>query len=199
MIKNIFLDLDDTLNSLTLHILGMVRGLSIGTYDYHKFPTEVGYDILGAYQRLKLLEPDAEYYGDFTVETFWETVPRAAWARTPKSPQFELILEWAELFGRENVCLLTSPTKDPESLAGKLEWIHSYLPPWMHRQFLVGPRKHFCARPDALLIDDSDDNVIKFREHGGHAILVPRPWNSLHGTDTTSHLCSEFQNIMRLR
>jgi hypothetical protein len=188
LIRNIFLDLDDTLNSLTLHILGTVCGLDIGTYDYDRFPTDVGYDIIAAYDRLK-----APHFPTYTVEQFWENVPRIAWSHTPRAREFDFLLDNAlDLVGRENICLLTSPTKDPESLAGKLEWIHLNLPSWMHRQYLVGPRKHFCARPDSLLIDDSDDNVKKFREHGGNAILVPRPWNSLHGTDTKAHMISEF-------
>lgn len=196
MIQRVFLDLDDTLNSLTLHILGMVRGISVGPYDYHKFPVEVGYDILGAYERLKLREPEFQHFETFSVQTFWETVPRVAWSRTPKSPQFDYLIREAEnLVGRENVCILTTPTKDPECLAGKLEWIHDYLPSWLHRQFLIGPRKHFCARPDALLIDDSDEQVNKFREHGGQALLVPRPWNTNHVYDTDEYLRANFKYL----
>jgi FMN phosphatase YigB (HAD superfamily) len=188
MIRNIFLDLDDTLNSLTLHILGTVCNLDIGTHDYHRFPSEVGYDIIAAYEKLK-----PAGFPEYSVQEFWENVPRIAWSHTPRAPEFDWLLDQSiGLVGPENVCLLTSPTKDPESLAGKLEWIHMNLPSFMHRQYLVGPRKHFCARPDSLLIDDSDENVKKFREHGGHAILVPRPWNSLHGIDTKAHLISEF-------
>ena len=172
MIRRALLDLDDTLNSLTLHILGMVRGLDVGPYDYHRFPVEVGYDLLAAYEKLK-----PPKYESFNVQTFWESVPRAAWSHTPRSPQFDALIEYAEhLVGRENVCILTTPTKDPECLAGKLEWIHDNLPSWLHRQFLIGPRKHFCAREDTLLIDDSDEQVNKFREHGGHAILVCDPF-----------------------
>ena len=87
----------------------------------------------------------------------------------------------AEAVGRENVCITTSPTKCPESLAGKLEWIHGHFPEWMHRQYAITPRKHLFARADSLLIDDHSENIERFEAHGGHAILVPRPWNPYHG------------------
>jgi 5'(3')-deoxyribonucleotidase len=97
------------------------------------------------------------------------------------------------------ICILTGPTKDPECLAGKYEWITTVLPPYLHRQYLIGPRKQFCAHPEALLIDDSDDNVKAFRGAGGHAILVPRPWNSLHALNTTEYLQREFGRYLDLQ
>lgn len=197
MIRRVFLDLDDTLNSLTLFILGQVRGLDIGPYDYHRFPVEVGYDIMAAYEKLKREQPASQYFPEYTVETFWMqgSMPKGAWSQTPKSKQFDWLIQHAErLVGRENVCILTTPTKDPESLAGKLEWIHDFLPSWLHRQYLVGPRKHFCARHDALLVDDSDEQVNKFRENGGQAILVPRPWNTNHHLNTNEHLAERFRH-----
>jgi hypothetical protein len=200
VIRRILLDLDDTLNSLTLHILGAVRGLNVGPYDYDRFPVEVGYGIIEAYEKLKLREPNPQDFETFNVQTFWDAVPRAAWSNTPQSPQFDYLIETSEAeVGRENVCIITSPTKDPECLAGKLEWIHSNLPKWLHRQYLVGPRKHFCARPDTLLIDDSDDNCNLFRQHGGHALLVPRPWNTNHFYDTNAYLRACFDHIFVMR
>ena len=71
----------------------------------------------------------------------------------------------------------------PESLAGKLDWIHCFMPPWMHRQYAITPRKYLFARSDALLIDDLERNTQRFEQEGGHSILVPRPWNQLWGLD----------------
>lgn len=190
MIRRIFLDLDDTLNSFTMYVLGRM-GCRVGHYDYHLFPQDCGYDILGAYNRLR-----AEVFPELTKPQFWNSITRDVWASAPKSQEFDFILNRAEsLVGRDNVCILTSPTIDPDSLAGKLEWIHKFLPHRLHRQFLVGPCKHFCARPDSLLIDDSDDKCDKFRAAGGHAILVPRPWNSLRDTNTRQHLNTEFYTL----
>ena len=110
------------------------------------------------------------------------------------SAEFPFLLGWCEsLVGQENVCLLTSPTIDPDCLAGKLEWIHEFTPKWLHRQYLVGPCKQFCAHPEALLIDDSDKNVNKFRDWGGQAVLVPRPWNTNHTLNTMENLAHAFE------
>jgi len=35
------------------------------------------------------------------------------------------------------------------------------------------------ANENTILIDDNEDNVVRFVREGGHAILVPAPWNSL--------------------
>lgn len=195
MIRRIMLDLDDTINSFTMSILGSVLGLNVGPYDYQKYPVELGYDIVGAYNKLRLGQPTHAHLPELNVVEFWKTLPRAVWAELPKSPQFDCLIKWAENFvGRENVCILTTPTKCPDSLAGKLEWIHKYLPDWLHRQYLMGPRKNFCARQDTLLIDDSDHQVDAFRAAGGHAILIPRPWNSNAHLNTDWHLADRFRH-----
>jgi len=125
----------------------------------------------------------------YTPATFWASIPRAIWVKVPESPFFRWLLEaCAKAVGRENVCIATSPTKCPESLAGKLEWIHDHFPEWMHRQFAITPRKHLFARPDALLIDDYSENIERFEAHGGHAILVPRPWNDNWASDPRIYL-----------
>jgi hypothetical protein len=200
MIRRILLDLDDTLNSLTLHILGSVFGIGVGHHDYHKFPVECGYDIVGAYHKLKHREKHPGMYPEYDIPKFWRQVPRLTWAKTPKSPQFDFLLDRSEaLVGRENVFILTSPTKDPECLAGKLEWIHDVLPDWLHRQYLIGPRKYLCARPDTLLIDDSDEQVNSFRAEGGQALLVPRPWNTHFAiSDTSAYLRAKFADLERI-
>jgi hypothetical protein len=51
------------------------------------------------------------------------------------------------------------------------------LPHWIQDQYSITPVKHAYARHDVMLIDDSPENVDKFRERYGKALLVPRPWN----------------------
>jgi 5'(3')-deoxyribonucleotidase len=135
-----------------------------------------------------------------TKSEFWDSITRDIWATIPQSEEFYLLLGYCEnLVGQENICILTAPTIDPECVAGKLEFIHNHFPKWMHRQFLIGPRKQFCAHPEALLIDDADKNVDQFRAWGGNAILVPRPWNSLHARNTVAHIHREFEHFSSLR
>jgi FMN phosphatase YigB (HAD superfamily) len=173
LIKRIFLDLDDVCNTFTPFALNYV-GCPISPTDYGVYKPEWGFDIVKA---ANALHP----HHRFTFRSFWESIHRLAWASVPESPGFRPLLNLCEqLVGRENICILTNPIDDPECLAGKLDWIHEHFPKWMHRQFLMGPPKHLCARSDALMIDDNDENVRAFRENGGYAILMPRPWNALH-------------------
>jgi hypothetical protein len=185
MITEVLLDIDDVCNQCSKYAMQWL-GIPFDYENfYEKFPTKRQYDLVGTCN-------DLLGYDRFTVPSFWSMVPRNFWATCPVSEEFAWILETSEkLVGRENILFLTSPTKDPDCLAGKLEWIIRFAPPWMHRQYSVSPRKRFCATSTALLVDDSDSNIDTFRKKG-HGILVPRPWNTLHGVDTMSHLKKEF-------
>lgn len=183
----IFLDLDDVLNEFTMHALAHVD-CAIDPWDFSACDPALGYDII---KRTNALLPHRE--PPFTLTSFWSMFNRNDWANFPVSNEFEFLLQQSEaLVGRENICILTTPILDPDCAAGKVEWIYNHCPKWLHRQYLIGPPKHFCARPDALLIDDSDANVEAFQEHGGQAILVPRPWNSCNGFDTMERLKRAF-------
>jgi hypothetical protein len=182
VIKRILLDIDDVCNQCTQYAM---KWLGI-PMDYERFyetyPIGHGYDIVATANMLLGHER-------FDVKSFWSMIPRVFWASCPPSAEMEMILaRCVALVGEENVCFLTGPTKDPDCLAGKLEWIWRFAPEFMHRQYLIGPRKQFCAHHEALLIDDSAANVNTFREWGGQAVLVPRPWNTLHGVNTAEHL-----------
>jgi 5'(3')-deoxyribonucleotidase len=167
--KRIFLDLDDVLNEFTMSTLSEMCPY------FGEYKPEWGWDIVRACNESHGQPP-------LSVAEFWDSFDREHWVTRPKSDMCDwLIARCVALVGSDNVHILTSPTKDPDCLAGKLEWIHANLPGWLHRQYLIGPDKSLCASPDSLLIDDRDKNVGGFREAGGQAILVPRPWNE-HGT-----------------
>jgi len=178
----ILLDLDDCLNTFTTSALTRFCRVNVTESTY---PNKGSFDICKAASMILGRQVEKQ--------EFWDSFDREFWATVPKSAEFDMILEFAESFGRENVCILTAPTKDPLCLAGKLDWIHDNLPEWLHRQFLMGPRKHFCASKNRLLIDDSDKNIDEFNAHGGWAILVPRAWNVLNRFNTKEHLEACFQ------
>lgn len=181
MIRRIFLDLDDVCNTLAPFVLRSV-GCGIGPSDYARYPREHGFNISKAANAM-LGEPR------YTPATLWASIPRSVWVKVPESDFFPWLLDTcAQAVGRENVCIATSPTKDPDCLAGKLEWIHDHCPEWMHRQYAITPRKHLLARPDSLLIDDYSENIERFEAHGGHAITVPRPWNGHWASDPRGYL-----------
>lgn len=72
--------------------------------------------------------------------------------------------------------ILTSPANSVYAATGKLRWVQEHLPGLLDRVHLTAD-KHLLASPDALLIDDDDDNCRLFIEAGGTAIVFPQPWN----------------------
>ena len=93
--------------------------------------------------------------------------------------------------------ILTSPSKDAACATGKIQWLRKHLSPTFDG-FMIGSRKHLCAQAGALLIDDSDHNVIQFRNHGGQAILFPQIWNSNHHLpDPLAHVERELNRLSR--
>ena len=118
-----------------------------------------------------------DMYGLDPVE-FWAPLGEKFWTNLPWTKEGKEILSLVEYeFGYDNICLLTSPCLTKGSVSGKIKWINKNLPTYK-KKFLIGFQKHFCANSDTILIDDRDKNVEEFREHGGKAILVPRPWNT---------------------
>ena len=96
-------------------------------------------------------------------------------------------------FAPTQICLLTTPMPNLESASGKMIWVHDHLPNYLKRTIITQAPKHLLARPDILLIDDKDRNVDGFREAGGKALLVPRPWNRTHlQADRTVEVVKEF-------
>lgn len=176
----IVLDLDDTLNSLTMHILNRL-GCPVGPFEYDKFPAECGYDIIAAWAKLSGREK-------VPVPMFWEWISRRMWEEAPRSHQFWLIDHCASLVGHENVLIATSPTKSADCHFAKYHWMIRNLPEWLQRQYSITPRKHRLAQPGVLLIDDCDHNVNKFQKKGGAGIVVPRPWNEFYGEETNEYL-----------
>lgn len=168
-INHVILDLDDVLNSFTMPVMQMM-GADVGPFDYHKYPVEAGYNLPLATEILtgRHLE----------LGEFWDSLGKEQWAVAPKSKEFWLLDCMALAVGCENVLIGTTPTKSPECLVGKLDWITECLPSWCHRQWAITPRKWFFANENTLLIDDYDYNCEKFQGRGGHAIILPRPWNS---------------------
>lgn len=167
-IKTILLDMDDVLVDCTAACL---KHMGLSDYNVIRdYPLDVGRDILEVYRRETGLS--------LPVQIFWEHFKREFWATIPPMRTYkELVRLCVDTVGETNVALCTSPTKCGDCLAGKLDWIEKNLPDTMQRQYIMTPRKHFCAAPGTLLIDDCPNNVSAFIEAGGLAIAFPRPWN----------------------
>lgn len=190
-ITKAFIDLDDTLNTFTMSALREV-GCHVGHFDYEKFNPAWGMDIIRAANEL---HPSRT----FSKKEFWDSLSEEFWSSVPSSEECQrIIYSCARLVGEENVCILTAFLPDiekPYVAAAKTRWIKNYIPGWLEG-FLIGPDKTPCACPNALLIDDSDKNVHAFRKAGGHAILVPRPWNGLHGRPVMKHIQNQMEGTV---
>lgn len=110
------------------------------------------------------------------------------------------VLPWAhELYDRLSkigeVVFLTSPSQDPDSLAGKLEWLQRFTKKKDFKDYIMTSRKYLLARPDAVLIDDRLENCDKFREAGGKAVLFPAAWQGLSEDDVWQALPLVFVHV----
>jgi 5'(3')-deoxyribonucleotidase len=138
---------------------------------------------------------DAWPYGEYDInkvigQSIWprlEQEGRKFWSEMDKTDECNDLMSM--LVGKDYY-ICTSPTMDPQSAAGKLEWLRKYFPhAFKNRRFVITPWKHFLTGTGNVLIDDSDDQIASWKKAGGIGILLPRPWNALHGeTDTLGAL-----------
>jgi 5'(3')-deoxyribonucleotidase len=130
---------------------------------------------------------------------FWEGLTDKFWIGLGFTKEAKRILT---LVGPMKPCILTSPSHIGGS-GGKQQWIKENLPDYYNEErYLIGPAKNYMAHKNSLLIDDAEENVDKFRKgvngNGGHAILVPRPWNRLRGNDVLKHIKTELDKIKEM-
>jgi hypothetical protein len=94
--------------------------------------------------------------------------------------------------------ILTSPWvfRHRSLHSDKVAWVRQHIDADVQVDFMVD--KWRLARPDALLIDDGEHNVDRFREAGGQAILFPSLLNRAHPfrDDPLTVVKSQLQEIM---
>ena len=185
-IKTIFLDVDEVLAQWVV--------AALRTLDY--FGAHVDFDpclqpdaVFARWDRLTPRPWDVCEVIPYTREQLWDAIHSrgaAFWSGLEPFP-------WAmDLYQRCSavapVVLLTSPSRDPSSYAGKAAWVKRHFPDAEH---LIGSCKHRVAHPSAVLIDDSPKNCAAFIEAGGHAIVFPGIGNILHavpGDERVAHV-----------
>lgn len=112
-----------------------------------------------------------------TEDGFWKKIHGIGadfWVGIPPYPWYKRIYE--ECKKTAPTIILTSPSDHESSPQGKSVWLKERLGV-CPKGYLMGSSKHHLAHKNALLIDDADHNVDRFRASGGRAILFPRPWN----------------------
>ena len=100
--------------------------------------------------------------------SFWSELERYSWATALVN----------QLQDKGTVIFLSSPSRDSMSAAGKLQWITEHFRE-LNRSYVLTPKNYKWRLADekSILIDDSQDNIDAWMEHGGIGILFPRPWN----------------------
>jgi 5'(3')-deoxyribonucleotidase len=154
MINTVFLDMDGVITDFNKSVCEQFN-LPYPPQVYYFFPE---------------IRPQVNAFCD---RLFWQNLE---WMHDGR----DILRAITELFEPEKVYLLTKIMPNVESASGKMIWIQNNLPVYFSRVIItsLGVPKSFMARPDVLLIDDNDKFVNEFREVGGKAILVPRPWNT---------------------
>lgn len=125
---------------------------------------------------------------DFCDRSFWQNLEWMGDGR-------DILKAITDMFEPEKIYLLTKMMPNIETASGKMAWIKNNLPLYSDQVILMtlGVPKSLLAQPDTLLIEDCDKYVDEFREAGGKALLVPRPWNRLHRqAHRTSQYVKEF-------
>lgn len=117
------------------------------------------------------------------------------WASLEPYPWFEELLAIVSEVDPE-YHIATSPA-NPNSASGKIFWLREHIENDF-RRFMIGPDKYLMAKKSSILIDDHDDNIKKFVENGGNAILFPQPWNSNSQIkDKISYVKQELDKIIK--
>jgi 5'(3')-deoxyribonucleotidase len=87
----------------------------------------------------------------------------------------------------ETDIFITTSTErfSPLAYSQKVQWLDRYFPQLPRSKIMLGKAKYLMARRNHILIDDYDNNVDSFIEHGGKGILFPQPWNTAHEHSNT--------------
>lgn len=159
MIEQIFVDMDGVLVDFVSTAM-QVHG---GKYDAASWPAK-------EWSIARVL--------GITEEAFWQTIDewgRDFWEHLAEYSWAAGLLEACSTIAA-SVAILSSPSRSPDCHAGKKSWMDRHCQDYP-LILCNAAQKHLLARPDRLLIDDNDDNVRRWCEAGGKAILFPQPWN----------------------
>ncbi len=99
---------------------------------------------------------------------FWLDLQKTLWA--------DELIGYVEDKGFEWFFCSTPSRNDIRSSTQKIAWMDAN--GWdADEKSVLTKQKWLLANPDRILIDDKDINCEEFRDHCGHAILMPQPWN----------------------
>ena len=129
-------------------------------------------------------------------EDFWVNLEPLPWANTLIT--FIGDLCYCGLLKHKNWHVVTAPSKCPSSYSGKVKWLKNFFGSEFDR-FCITPHKHIFAKPDAILIDDREENITAFEKNGGIGVLFPSRGNLLHlcADNPIPHVLGQLQQILK--
>lgn len=134
---------------------------------------------------------------DIEMEQFWAPLADLGeqfWAGLRAYDWFDHLFEQLTELG--HVVFLTSPAPTIASscVAGKVRWLQDRYGAEF-QDFIFTAHKDRLAHENAVLIDDYDLNVARFKERGGHGIVFPQFWNEgADVDDSVSYVLSEVRS-----
>ena len=152
--------------NLLIDIHGVLADFVTGFCEYHEILLYDGW-------------PKGEYDLEKVTGKHWTSLPAEEIARLPQMPDF---MEIMEIASKHRVLFITTTNEEEKGLAA-VSWIKSRIYPagvavCDELKAHVMDQAHI---EDGVLIDDSDIEVNTWRQYGGKAILLPRPWNTAKG------------------
>ena len=119
-------------------------------------------------------------YG-ITEKEFWAKIYDAGekfWVQLEEYPDFQESYERLKaIHGLEVYFCTTGAPGISHAYSGKVKWLESRFGKNFD-EFILTKHKHLLANSNTLLIDDYIKNIKKFRNAGGKALEIRRPWNN---------------------
>lgn len=140
------------------------------------------------------------FFEDFpmTLSDFWRGIDGEGedfWLNLKAYDWMDSLLSIVGEYG--DFTLATTPSLSHHCCSGKRLWIQKHFGQ-RFTKYMIGGQKHLMAKPGVVLIDDNDDNVKKFADCGGAAILFPQPWNANRGMEPISHVTHSLEALDNL-
>jgi hypothetical protein len=128
-----------------------------------------------------------EFWAPLATRDFWLGLEPYKWATE--------FLGALKQLGPVTICTAPMHLNTEICVGAKLDWLESYFG-IRPEDVMIGRKKYLMASPSRVLIDDSDENVGLFWQHGGSAILFPQPWNLSAGRNY-QHVLNNLEHLVR--
>lgn len=136
--------------------------------------------------------------GEIQEDKFWKVIDAqgvAFWRGLAAFPWFWKLHQGLEKLGK--VIFLSSPSKAPHSVAGKLLWLQDrFGKDFRDYSLTPGIHKHYFAHaPNCCLVDDQQENVEGWEKFA----LFPQPWNEYGRRPNAEDAAMILQRVDTLR